>query len=322
MRRICVVILFGLAGSFSQFASSEPTVRTEGFVSTYDGTELYYVENGSGTDVLVAPVALYLELHLLEDLAKSRRVIFYDPRNRGHSDSADLSSISLDRQIEDLESLRKELGIEKMSLLGWSGLGMEMAVYTLRYPHRVSRLIQMSPVPPAASIMRESGDARAEMGDQTALRALDRRGDAGEFDETPEDYCRLRNVLTDPTNFVDAELANQVPDTCVYENEWPKNLWPYFGALIPSFGDYDWRDELHDLEIPRLVIHGREDGIPLSGAEAWVMGYPEARLLVLSPSGHFPYIEQKEAVLTAINTFLGGEWPQDAIVIPSANDQR
>ncbi len=132
MRRICVVILFGLAGSFSQFASSEPTVRTEGFVSTDDGTELYYVENGSGTDVLVAPVALYLEPHLLEDLAKSRRVIFYDPRNRGRSDSADLSSISLDRQIEDLESLRKALGIEKMS-----------------------------PVPPAASIMRESGDAGA-----------------------------------------------------------------------------------------------------------------------------------------------------------------
>ncbi len=315
MRRIGVVFLFGLAVGLSQVASPAPFVRTEGYVSTDDGTGLYYVEKGSGPNVLVAPIALYLEPHLLEDLAKSRRVIFYDPRNRGRSDSADLSSVSLDRQIEDLESLRKKLGIEKMALLGWSGLGMEMAVYTLRHPDRVTRLIQMSPVPPAASIMRESGDARAEMGDQTALEALDSRGDAGEFDETPEEYCRLRNALTDPTNFVDTELAKKVPDVCVQENEWPKNLWPYFGALLPSFGDYDWRDDLQDLKIPRLVIHGREDGIPLSGAEAWVAGYPEARLLVLSPSGHFPYIEQKEAVLTAINTFLGGEWPQDAVAV-------
>ncbi len=315
MRRIGVVFLFGLAVGLSQVASPAPFVRTEGYVATDDGTRLYYVEKGSGPNVLVAPIALYLEPHLLEDLAKSRRVIFYDPRNRGRSDSADLSSVSLDRQIEDLESLRKKLGIEKMALLGWSGLGMEMAVYTLRHPDRVTRLIQMSPVPPAASIMRESGDARAEMGDQTALEALDSRGDAGEFDETPEEYCRLRNALTDPTNFVDTELAKKVPDVCVHENEWPKNLWPYFGALLPSFGDYDWRDDLQDLKIPRLVIHGREDGIPLSGAEAWVAGYPEARLLVLSPSGHFPYIEQKEAVLTAINTFLGGEWPQDAVVV-------
>ncbi len=315
MPPIGVVILFGLTVSLAQLASAAPTVRTEGYVSTDDGTGLYYVEKGSGPNVLVAPIALYLEPHLLEDLAKSRRVIFYDPRNRGRSDSADLSSVSLDRQIEDLESLRKKLGIEKMALLGWSGLGMEMAVYTLRHPDRVTRLIQMSPVPPAASIMRESGDARAEMGDQTALEALDSRGDAGEFDETPEEYCRLRNALTDPTNFVDTELAKKVPDVCVHENEWPKNLWPYFGALLPSFGDYDWRDDLQDLKIPRLVIHGREDGIPLSGAEAWVAGYPEARLLVLSPSGHFPYIEQKEAVLTAINTFLGGEWPQDAVAV-------
>ena len=315
MWRIGIANLFGLMVILAQLASAASTVRTEGYVSTNDGIRLYYVERGSGPDVLVAPIALYLEPHLLDDLSNVRRVIFYDPRNRGRSDSADLSSVSLDRQIDDLESLRKKLAIEKMALLGWSGLGMEMAVYTLRHPDRVTRLIQMSPVPPAASIMRDSGDARGEMVDRTALEALDRRGDSGEFEETPEDYCRLRNAITDPTNFVDTELAKKVPDVCVHENEWPKYLWPYFGVLLPSFGDYDWRDDLHDLKTPRLVIHGREDGIPLSGAEAWVAGYPEARLLVLSPSGHFPYIEQKEAVLTAINTFLGGEWPQDAVVV-------
>ena len=317
MRHIGVVILFGLTVSFAQLASGAPTVRIEGYVSTDDGTKLYYVEKGSGLDVLVAPVALYLEPHLLDELSDNRRVIFYDLRNRGQSDAADLSSVSIDRQIEDLESLRQALRIEKMALLGWSGLGMEMAVYTLRHPDRVTRLIQMSPVPPAASIMQDRGDARAEMVDGTALESLDLRGDAGEFDEMPQEYCRLRNALTDPTNFVDTELAKQVPDVCVHENEWPKNLWPYFGALLPSFGDYDWRGDLQDLKIPRLVIHGREDGIPLSGAEAWVTGYAEARLLVLSPSGHFPYIEQKAATISAIKVFLNGEWPENAVAIPA-----
>ncbi|MEX0644947.1 MAG: hypothetical protein WD076_06535, partial [Parvularculaceae bacterium] len=100
---------------------------------------------------------------------------------------------------------------------------------------------------------------------------------------------------------------------------WPKNLWPYFGALLPSFGDYDWRDDIEALDIPRLVIHGREDGIPLAGGEAWAAGYPSARLLVLSPSGHFPYIEQKSSVLDAIEIFLGGEWPKDAEALPAAS---
>jgi pimeloyl-ACP methyl ester carboxylesterase len=76
------------------------------------------------------------------------------------------------------------------------------------------------------------------------------------------------------------------------------------------------------LKIPRLIIHGREDGIPLEGAKAWADGYTDARLMVVSPSGHFPFIEQKEVVLEAIETFLGGNWPQDASVIRSDNDFR
>lgn len=315
MWRLGVSIFFGFIAAFTQVAGAAPGERSEGFVTTDDGIRLYYIEKGSGPDILVAPIAFYLTPHLLDDLARGRRVIFYDPRNRGRSDAADLSTVSLNRQIEDLESLRRELDIDEMALLGWSGLGMEMAVYALRYPQRVTRLIQMSPVPPAASIMREYGDARADREDRSALDALDARADAGEFDDRPAAYCRLRNALTDPTNFVNADLAARVPDVCVHENEWPKNLWPYFGALLPSFGDYDWRDQLQNLKIPRLVIHGLEDGIPLAGAEAWAAGYAEARLIVLSPCGHFPYIEQKDAAIAAIDTFLEGAWPQNAVRI-------
>jgi proline iminopeptidase len=97
------------------------------------------------------------------------------------------------------------------------------------------------------------------------------------------------------------------------------NLWPYFGRLIPSFGDYDWRADLRLLQIPRLIIHGREDGIPLQGARAWAAGYTDVRLLVLSPSGHFPFVEQPEAFFDAVETFLGGEWPRGSESVPAAN---
>lgn len=294
---------------------SETRERLEGYVSVADGVRLYYVEKGSGPEVLVAPMAVYLEPHLLDELSKSRRVIFYDPRNRGRSDAAPLSEVSLDIQIADLEALREALGLEQMALLGWSGLGMEMAVYALRHPDRVTRLVQMSAVPPAASIMREAGDARNDMADRAAIEAIDRRADAGEFDDDPAAYCRLRNELTNPANFADKAFVDEVPDVCDFENEWPKNLWPYFGAYLPSSGDYDWREELMSLDTPRLVIHGREDGIPLAGGEAWATGYPNARFLVLSPAGHCPYIEQNAAVVSAIETFLGGDWPEDAVQV-------
>ena len=290
--------------------------RNDGVVTVDDGTKLYYVEKGNGHDVLVAPVALYLEPYLLDDLAVERRVIFYDPRNRGRSDYADLATVSLDRQVADLEALRKALHIERMALLGWSGLGMEMAAYTLRHPERVTRLIQLSPVPPAASIMNASGDTRDEKVDQEALEALDAQAGSGVFDTVPQTYCRLRNALTNPANFVNPALSSRLPDVCLYSNEWPAKLWPYFGALLGSFGDYDWRPGLASLDVPRLVIHGREDGVPLAGAIAWAAGYDNARLMVLSPSGHFPFIEQHTATVAAIRTFLDGDWPEGAERVP------
>lgn len=298
-------------------ATNSHASRTEGFVTTDDGIRLYYVEMGSGDDVLVAPVAVYLEPHLLVALSAHRRVVLYDPRNRGRSDAADLDSVSLDRQVRDLENLRAALGLETMALLGWSGLGMEMAVYALRYPERVTRLLQVSAVPPAASMMRDLGDARNERLDLAALEALEAREKAGEFEGRPEVYCRLVNALTDPANFVDTNLVGEIPDVCNCENEWPRNLWPYFDAYLSTFGDYDWRDDLQNLKTPRLVIHGREDGIPLAGAVAWAEGFPRARLMVLSPAGHFPFIEQREAFLEAVNTFLDGKWPESARLVPS-----
>ncbi len=313
----CLPFLLAACSMTGEHPSSE---RTEGFFTLGDGVRIYYVENGAGSEVLVAPAALYLEPLLLDDLSVDRRVIFYDPRNRGQSDSSDLSTVSLDRQIEDLEELRIALGLERMTLLGWSAYGLEMAVYAIRYPQHVNRLIQISPIAPAASLLDQFADTREQKIDHAAVEELDHKADAGEFDDTPEEYCRLRAALTIPANFVNPSLAGQVPDECAHSNEWQKTRAKYFRAYFATYGDFDWRQDLKRLKVPRLIIHGREDGIPLEGARAWVEGYSDARLIVVSPSGHFPFIEQKGAVLAAIKTFLNGEWPQDAIAIPTDSD--
>ncbi len=291
----------------------ERAAERSGTFATSDGTRLAWERLGSGDQVLVVPMRLYLS-EPLAPLAEGRTVVFYDPRGRGASDAADTSSVSLDRAVLDLEELRAGLGIERMALLGWSGLGMEMAVYAMRYAPRVTRLVQLSPVPPAQAIMREAGgDARVTRTDTAALRQLYERFDAGAYANDPKRFCQEERRLTLPSNFADTSLVSRVADVCEYPNEWPVNLWPYFGALLGSFGDYDWRDSLRTLAVPRLVLHGREDGIPLAGARAWVSGYPTARLIELSPAGHFPFIEQREQVLAAIDEFLRGRWPAAAV---------
>lgn len=305
-----VVMLLALA------CGGRTTAVRDGFVVTDDSVRLYYRIVGDGPDVVVIPLALYLDDLLAPLAAPGRRLVFYDLRHRGRSGAGDLASVSLERQFTDLEQLRVALGIERMALIGWSGLGMEMAVYGMRHPDRVTRLVQIAAVPPAARMMRETGgDRRAARMDGAALDALDRRVDAGEFADDPAGLCRARNRLTQPASFEDTTLVVRVPDVCRWENEWPSRLGPYFAALMRSLNDWDWTAEMHRLQMPRLVIHGREDGIPLAGARAWAAGSPNARLLVLSPAGHFPFIEQPEAFFPAVDRFLAGDWPPNAELI-------
>jgi pimeloyl-ACP methyl ester carboxylesterase len=310
--RIRAVLSALMLGCLATDAASGQPPAGEGYATMDDGTRLYYQIAGEGQEVVVVPMAMFLS-DALAPLADGRRIVFYDPRNRGRSDAADLVTVSLDRQVLDLDQLRAALGIERMALIGWSGLGMEMAVYAIRHPERVTRLVQVSAVPPSAAMMAEFGDRRSERVNQAAVEAVDSLAEAGAID--PGEHCRRRRALTSPASFADPSLADRVPDPCRHENEWPVHLWPYFDALLGSFAEYDWRPALRDLTIPRLVIHGREDGIPLEGGRAWAAGFPTARLLVLSPAGHFPFLEQPATFFPAVDRFLDGAWPEEAVLI-------
>jgi proline iminopeptidase len=74
-------------------------------------------------------------------------------------------------------------------------------------------------------------------------------------------------------------------------------------SVWASLGDFDLRDALRGVHCPALVVHGREDPIPLVSAEATAecLG---AELIVLDDCGHVPYVEQPDALFGAIAAFL------------------
>ena len=158
--------------------------------------------------------------------------------------------------------------------------------------------------------LKEYAEVRKGRLDQSAIDELNRQAEAGVYDGRPQDLCRRSNAVYLRASFEKNDRMDRVPDTCVYANEWRENLWPYFDALEQNYGEYDWRPSLKQSRIPRLIIHGREDAFPLAGAYAWTKGFPQARLKVLSPAGHFPFIEQPQGFFAAVETFLQGEWPE------------
>jgi proline iminopeptidase len=313
---LIVALLSTVLPALGQEARQMPV--TEGYVTAQDGTRLFYKTIGDGAEQILVPVGLLLE-DVLRPLANAeRRLVFYDPRGRGRSDSPDTLRVSLDHQISDVEAIRSALGIERMALIGWSGLGMEMVVYAMRHPDRVTRIVQVAPVAPRNSPHNERAYAeRASRIDEEALARLEDRKAAGEFADDPAGYCRARTELTRVASFAHPERASEVPDVCGYPNEWSENLEPLFRALLGSFGEYDWRDEIASLEVPRLVIHGSADAFPIEGSREWVQGHPSARLIVLEDAGHFPFVERPDAFFPAVDAFLDGEWPPEAQVLSS-----
>lgn len=287
-----------------------PIIAREQFATTPDSVRLYYRTIGNGPSTVIAPFALFHE-SALDSLARSHRVVTYDPRGRGRSDSVPPSKVSLNHLLLDFETVRQAVGAEKVAIIGWSGGGMEMFVYAMRNPQRVGRLVQLAPVAPRfAPYGAQMMEDRTKRTDSTRLAALRREIAAGAFGPDSAALCRAQSLVTTPAMFANPASLPPIPDVCGFRNEHPGRLNTYFGALFQSINGYDWRDSLPRVTIPRLVIHGERDNIPLAGNQEWVTGQANARILVIEGAGHWPHYERPAETIRAISEFLAGRWPQ------------
>lgn len=75
-------------------------------------------------------------------------------------------------------------------------------------------------------------------------------------------------------------------------------------ATFNSLGDWNWTADLAKVKAPVLIIHGEEDAIPMAMVSEWTTALPNARLLRLAETAHFPHAERPDIVFPAIEEFL------------------
>ena len=298
-----------------------PTFGETGMVTVEPGVDLYYNKVGNGPETLVVIMIAESLVDDLAPLAEGRTLIFYNPRGRGKSSRIDASKVAFENDFRDLEAVRKHFKLEKMALLGWSHYGMMTARYAMRHPERVTRLIQLTPAGPRSEPYLEQGRAEQRSRvDGEAWGELQKKRESGAFKDDPGAECRAFRKVILPAFFGDPKAAQRVPaDDCDLPNEQIANQTAWWGALFASVGTYDVRSELRGLKVPRLVIAGEKDFIPMAAAREWVEGMPEARLLVLQGVGHFPHVEARETLVKALDAFLDGGWPAGAAIPPTGH---
>jgi pimeloyl-ACP methyl ester carboxylesterase len=117
--------------------------------SAHDGTKLAYHVFGDGPPVVCLPGGPMQDSVYLGDLgglSAHRQLIMLDPRGTGQSAiPEDAASYRCDRLVDDVDSLREHLGLDRMDLLAHSAGANLAALYVARQPERVGKLALITP---------------------------------------------------------------------------------------------------------------------------------------------------------------------------------
>lgn len=260
---------------------------------------------GSGPPLVVVggPQLGHRYMRPLDDLSADFSLVYYDARGSGRTEIGDPSELSFAGAVEDLEALRRSMGLDRISLLGHSLGGHVAYLYASRHPERMESLILVDVGPPldeelgmrfwsamesrktpedeeAGSRIRAS--AEFQSGEPRAVE-LFMKNLYGPFFRDPATPARL------DWGFTTITAANVL--------EYEERLMGTLDALDPV-------ESLGRVACRTLVVHGEVDPIPWEFGKLIADRIPGARLVVIPGASHFPFVEDRAAFLAAVREFV------------------
>ncbi|MBM3147210.1 MAG: proline iminopeptidase-family hydrolase [Actinobacteria bacterium] len=293
------------------------TTSREGYLPFRDWQTWYLVIDGGLTSaggkrppLLVLHGGPGIPHDYLDPLAElahdGRDVVFYDQVGCGESTRPhDPSVWSVDLFVEELENVRRGLGLERVHILGQSWGGMLALDYAVRRPQGVAGLVLADTAPSMEQWVAESARLRAELPDDVRT-TLEEHEAAGTI-ESPEYQAAMMAFYAehvcraDPwPEYVERAFSALEEDSEVYNTMWGPNEFTCTGSLKT----WDVRDRLADIDIPTLVVCGRHDEATPAIAQTLVDGIPGAESHIFEDSSHLPHAEEPDAYRAVIEEFL------------------
>ena len=246
-------------------------------------------------------------------LAENHRLVFYDQRGGGRSREAGPGDVTWQQNVQDMSHVIRELHLEPLTIIGYSWGALLALLYTIEcHRHRAlpepRRLVLVDPAPLSRPYRQAFEDEFARRQRSEAIRELrEDLADSGLRDSDPDTWRQRQFEIGVAAYFAQPTAARDLTPFRVTAKV-QQSVWQ-------SLGDFDVIADLSAIHVPAFFVHGRHDPIPIDSTER-AAGAMRARLLVLEASGHVPYVEQPDALFSAIEQYLaettlnGGE--QDA----------
>jgi proline iminopeptidase len=269
------------------------------------GLNLLYEIEGTGKEVVVVvhggPGQPHDYFHpLLSSLSKYMRLVYFDRRADMLSSRSSHETAPIDEMADDINALRRKLGLERVTLLAHSFGGAIALNYALRYPANTKRLVLVG-----TSAMIESPaevERRIVKGFSPQELSAYRSSEGASAAATPCERVRKQYRALYPHYFHRLPDAKSL-DRGVYS--------AYFDALARKLvlasdeGGFDVRAYLDRIKVPALVLAGRHDVVtPLEQATEMAEAMPRSKLVVMENSGHFPFFEENYMFTEWVRQFV------------------
>lgn len=290
----------------------------EAVLETPDGAGIFYRVVGQGPAAVYSHPFQNPTMRVAEIVPFRKRLSFVLPHPRGMNRSSEARTdheLSMDRLVEDLEELRRQLGVERWVVHGRSEGGFVALLYATRYPEAVAGLLLFATAPSYRYLVRQQGLFEPE---HPGFRLLNATLWHALADPTDQHYsahwaARARILVRART------LAQGLPvpdppqpwpdvrdlDKHVKSEDIPAGAARRFRRFMLDIMSYDVRESLPDLHVPALVVAGRHDPYcTLDQSEELAALLPNAELVVLDEAAHAVTMDAGPAVERAVHDFL------------------
>ncbi|GAB3567218.1 alpha/beta hydrolase [Spirosoma luteolum] len=261
--------------------------------------ELFYQDLGTGSPVVLIhgwPLSSVMWDYQLAELPKHNlRVIAYDRRGFGKS-SQPWDGYNYDTFADDLKVLLDTLDLHNVTLVGMSMGGGEIARYMGRHGGaRVSKVVFVSAVTPFLLKTDDNPDGVDQDVFDDMYDSITK--DRADFLQTFGKQFYGVNLLSHPVSqaHLDGDFAR------AYVASHKATL-----DCVRAFSETDFRNDLAQIHVPALIIHGDADKtVPIEASgERTAAALPNAQYLVYDGAPHGLFYTEKDRINDDLLTFI------------------
>jgi len=281
---------------------------TEGFLNVPGGPVWYRVTGeAKGTPLMVlhgGPGGTSCGFSVLEKLP-GQRLVVYDQLGSGRSGRpTDRSLWKAERFVEELHSIRQQLGLKRMHLMGHSWGGSLAVAYVLaKGTEGIESLVLGSPLLSTRDWIADAEVLRKQLPvvAQATLKKHEAAGttDTAEYRTAELEYTR-RFVRRNANAVRNPSCADSPSNRGIYEQMWGPSEFHATGSLK----SFDVTRRLGELKLPVLLMVGQYDEARPETAARYQKLIRGSKLAVIPEAAHSLFIDNPAAALKVLSEFL------------------